>query len=173
MIGLPTKTASRMSARSIFTLLADLVDQLVDGLAHGLCHALAAIRVHHHIGDAAHQVFAEADLRIGGARGGERAARQSDDQVHGDGGRADVAGDAVGFVLETGIERHQGRRPAMDLIVDCGGDLPVALAQDLLHLAIEIGVDRQVLEAPVGLEGRSRRSRSPSGLCMSGSSTST
>ncbi len=131
---------------------ADLVDQLVERLAHGLGHALAAIGVHHHVGDPAHQVFAEADLRIGCARGGQRAARQKRRQMHGDGGRADVAGNPVGFVLETGIECHQCGRPAMERFVDCGGDLPVALAQDLLHLAVEIGVDGDVLEAPVGLD---------------------
>jgi hypothetical protein len=34
-----------------------------------------------------------------------------------------------------------------------GGDLPVTLAQNLLHLAIKIGVNREALEAPVGLNG--------------------
>ena len=43
----------------------DLVDEAGDGLAHGDRHALAAVGIHHHIGDTAHQILAEADLRIG------------------------------------------------------------------------------------------------------------
>ena len=37
-----------------------LADRGPDGRRHGL----AAFRIHHHIGDAAHQVFAEANLRV-------------------------------------------------------------------------------------------------------------
>ena len=72
--------------------------------------------------------------------------------MHGDGGGADVAGDAIGLVLEAGIERHQRCLTAMDRFVNGCGDFPIALAQDLLHLAQKIGVDRKVLEAPVGLD---------------------
>ncbi len=45
-----------------------------------------------------------------------------------------------------------------------------ALAQDALHLRDDVRGDAQVLPAPVLLESTAfRRSRSPSGLCMSGS----
>jgi hypothetical protein len=47
----------------------------------------------------------------------------------------------VGLVLQTGIKRDQCRRSAIDGFMNRGGDLPVTLAQNLLHLAIKIGVD--------------------------------
>ena len=94
---------------------ADLADQVVDRLAHGTCHGLAAVRVHHHVGDAAHQILAEADLRVRRAGGGDDAARQQRHQMHGDGGRADVAGDAVGLVLEAGPQRDDERAATMSL----------------------------------------------------------
>ncbi|MCY1234163.1 hypothetical protein D9M72_467370 [compost metagenome] len=84
-----------------FALGADLADQAVDRLAHRLGHGFPAVRVHHHVGNAAHQVFAEADLRVGGARGADDAAGKQRHQMHGDGGRTDVAGNAIGLVLQT------------------------------------------------------------------------
>ena len=41
-----------------------LADQLVDRLAHGGGQLAIAAGVHHHVGHAAHQVLAEADLRV-------------------------------------------------------------------------------------------------------------
>ncbi len=84
---------------------ADLADQSVDRIAHRLGHRLAAVRVHHHVGDAAHQIFAEADLRVRRAGRGEPPARQQRHQMHGDGGRADVAGNALGLVLQARPQR--------------------------------------------------------------------
>ena len=72
--------------------------------------------------------------------------------MHGDGCRADVASDAIGLVLEAGIERNKCCRSAVDGLVNGGGDLPVASAQDLLNCSEQIGVDRQVLEAPIRLD---------------------
>ena len=134
--------------------LADLADQPVDGLAHRLGHGLAAVRVHHHVGDAAHQIFAEADLRVRRARRGGDAAGQQRHQMHGDGGRADVAGDAVGFVLEARPEADDEGPRGIHVAVDRGGDAPIALAQDRLHLRDEMRGDQQVLPAPVFFEHR-------------------
>ena len=47
------------------SLSADAFDEAVDGVAHGLRHGFPTIRVHHHVGDAAHNVFTEANLGIG------------------------------------------------------------------------------------------------------------
>ena len=49
---------------------AELPDERVDRLAHGRGHLRRAAGVHHRIGDAAHQIFAEADLRVHQAGGG-------------------------------------------------------------------------------------------------------
>ena len=47
-------------------------------LAHRHRHQRGAARIHHGIGDAAHQILAEADLRIHDARGGDHLAAQQD-----------------------------------------------------------------------------------------------
>ena len=107
---------------------ADLVDQSVQGFAHRVGHGLAAVRVHHHVGNAAHQILAEADLWVGGAGRCDGSAREQRRQVHGDRRRADIAGDAVGLVLQAGIERDEARALAVLIAMDGGGYLPFALA---------------------------------------------
>ena len=62
--------------------------------ADGGGHFLLAARIHHHIGDAAHQVFAEADLRVHQAGGGHHLARREIGEMGGNGGGAHVDGDA-------------------------------------------------------------------------------
>ena len=46
------------------TLIADLSDQRIDSFAHRFGHRLAAVGIHHDVGDAAHQILAEANLRV-------------------------------------------------------------------------------------------------------------
>ena len=65
----------------------------------------------------------------------------------GDGGRADVDGDAAGEVLQARPERDH-LRPALRKMHG-GRHLPFALAQDLLHLRQKVEVDPEPLEAPV------------------------
>ena len=45
-------------------LARGFADQRVHRLAHHARQLLVAARIHHHVGNAAHQVFAEADLRV-------------------------------------------------------------------------------------------------------------
>ena len=47
----------------------DLGGQRVQRLADDGGHFLLAARIHHHVGDAAHQIFAETDLRVHQAGG--------------------------------------------------------------------------------------------------------
>ena len=53
-------------------------------------HLLRAARIHHGVGDAAHQILAEADLRVHGAAGRDDLAGCQVAQVRGDGGGAYV-----------------------------------------------------------------------------------
>src|SRR5690606_34297909 len=85
-------------------LVGDRVEQLVERAAHGLGQLDFAARVHHDVGDPAHQVFAEADLRVHHAAGGDHLAGREVAEVGGDGRRADVDGDAIGLVAEAGID---------------------------------------------------------------------
>ena len=175
MIGLPTKTQSKMSLRSTPPSSQTLPISPLTASRTALVMRFAAVRVHHHIGDAAHQILAEADLRVRRAGRGGDAARQQRHQMHGDGGRADVAGDAVGLVLQAGIERDDERARAASMSRWMAAVTPqLPLRRMLLHLR------HADAERPAGPSSPSpsssatfSRSRSPSGLCMSGSSTST
>ncbi len=67
----------------------------------------------HHVRDAAHEVLAEADLRVHRTGRGEHLAGREVAEVAGDGGRADVEGDAVGAVVEAGPDGRD-RRAVVD-----------------------------------------------------------
>ena len=64
MIGLPTSASSRISTRLIPASHRERGDQPVERLADGRGHLAGALGIHHRVGDAAHQVLAEADLRV-------------------------------------------------------------------------------------------------------------
>ena len=119
---------------------ADPRDQRADGLPHGLRQRLAPVGVHHHVRDAAHQILAEADLRVGGAGRGERPAREQRDEVGRDGRRADIDGDAEGEVVKARPKRRDDGR-ACAVVVDGCRHLPFALAQDRLESRQEMGVE--------------------------------
>ena len=68
------------------SFLADLRYQFCQGLAHGLRHLLLAARMHHHVRDAAHQIFAKTDLRIHPTNRGKRLAAGQLNKMHGNRG---------------------------------------------------------------------------------------
>jgi len=72
--------------------------------------------------------------------------------VHGDRGRADITGDAVGLVLQLGPERDDGRPAGVVVAVYCGGGCPLALTQDALHLRQQAEIDIEIGVAPVALD---------------------
>ena len=157
MIGLPTKVASRMSLMSMSGFAGDAGGEAVDGLAHDAGHVGIAARIHHDVGDAAHQVFAEADLRVHDAGRGHDIAGRQFAEMAGDGGGADVEGEAVGLVVEA--RPHRGDLLA---VMDGDGDGPIALAQRLLQVlddpqvAVEPGqapLRRQRLHQPLQVAG--------------------
>ena len=102
MIGLPTITTSSTRSRPTSAAGEQLADQFVDRLAYGGGQLAIAAGVHHHVRHAAHQVLAEADLRVHPAAAGDHVAGEQVAEMAGDGRRADVDGDAVGLVDEPG-----------------------------------------------------------------------
>ncbi len=109
--------------------LRDLGGERVERLAYRRGHFLIAARIHHHIGDAAHQVLAEADLRVHQARRGDDIAIGEIGEMHGDRRRADIDGKSEGLVVEAGPQRDEAIAFAAGARIDGGGDLPFALAQ--------------------------------------------
>ena len=109
-------------------LARGIADQRVDRLAHRARQLLVAARVHHHVGDAAHQILAEADLRVHRPDCCDDLAAREVGQVGGDGRGADVDRDAEGALGEA---RRNGHDVAAFAQRD--GDLPLARAQRLLQ----------------------------------------
>ncbi|MNI30335.1 hypothetical protein D3C73_841810 [compost metagenome] len=150
------RISDKDTVENVFTrniaLGAYLVDQAVQSLAHGIGHRSASVRVHHHIGDAAHQVFAEADLRVGRAGGCHRAAGEKRRKMHGDRRRADITGDPVSLVLQPRIKGDQARAFVLAILVDRRRHLPLAFAQDLLDLRDDMEIHFDIVEMPFGRE---------------------
>jgi hypothetical protein len=74
--------------------------------------------------------------------------------MHGDGGRADVAGDTVGLVVKARPQRDDGGARGVEILVDGGRHAPVALAQGRLDGRNDVLGHQQVLPAPVALQHR-------------------
>ena len=125
----------------------DVGDEAVDRGAHGVGHLLLAARIHHHVRDAAHQVLAEADLRIHHARGGDDLAARQVAQMRGDRRRADVDGEAVDALVEA-----RPHRDDLAAAVHGDGHLPLALAQRRLQLLQHAHVALEARQPPLELE---------------------
>ena len=80
-------------------------DEPVERLADGGGHLGGALGMHHRVRDAAHQVLAEADLRVHHAVAGEDRAVGQVGQVAGDGRGPDVDGDAIRLLVEPRPDR--------------------------------------------------------------------
>ena len=144
MIGLPTSVTSRISPRCDPGLARGFADQRVHRLAHHARQLLVAARVHHHVGNAAHQVFAEADLRVHRPDRGDDLAAREIGEVGGDGGGADIDRDAEGALGEA---RHDGDDVAAFAQRD--GDLPLPRAQRLLQAGKRREIDVRFVEIPL------------------------
>ena len=125
-------------------LARGFADQRVHRLAHHARQLLVAARVHHHVGDAAHQVFAEADLRVHRPDRCDDLAAREIGEVGGDGGRADIDRDAEGALGEA---RHDGDDVAAFAQRD--GDLPFPRAQRLLQTSERREIGVRFVEIPL------------------------
>ena len=131
----------------------NLARQRVDGLAHRVGHLGIAARVHHRVGDAAHQVFTEADLRVHEARGGQNAPVGQVAQMRRNGGGPQVDRQPVNAAfVQAGpdVEDAKALRPLR--LVQRHGDLPFALAQNGLQLAHQRQASGDILDLPLVLE---------------------
>ena len=121
--------------------------EAIEGATHRLGHLLRAPRVHHRVRDAAHQILAEADLRVHEAAGGDDLTGFQVAQVSGDGGGADIDREPVDVLV-------QARPDGDDLLaaVHRGGDLPGPLAQGGLQGAQDRDLAGEPGELPFALE---------------------
>ena len=123
-------------------LLGSLVGQFVQRVDDRVVQGRQPVRrVVVAIADPAHQVFAVGHLRVHAAGRGQHRARPQIAQMHGDGGRADVHGQAVSFFGVAGLHAHR-----LAALPDGDGDLPITLAHDILQLAQQHRVQPHVVE---------------------------
>ena len=104
MMVLPTTTRSTTSSGASPALGGRVLDQPVERLDHGVVQHGQAVRVLHDVGDARHQIFAVADLRVHAAFGGQQPAGAQLTQVRHHGRRAHVHRHAVGQLLVAGLD---------------------------------------------------------------------
>ena len=121
--------------------------QFAQGLSHGRRHLRRAARVHHRIRHPAHEVFAEADLRVHATRGRDHFAADEIAKVRGDRRRTDVDGEAIRFFMESGPDRNDARR-----VVHGDRDLPLSGAQGRLQLLQDRQIAFEILELPLARE---------------------
>jgi hypothetical protein len=91
--------------------VGNLAGERVDRAADRAGHLSIAARVHHHIGDTAHQIFAEADLRVHHSGRCQDLAGRQRAQMRRDRRRADVDGEAEDPVVEPRPDGGDARKP--------------------------------------------------------------
>ena len=101
MIGLPTSVISKISLRS--TPASRAASPISASIASRTARvsSVVAARIHHHIGDAAHQILAEADLRIHRADRSDDGAGREIAEMRRDSRRAHVDRDAEGALARS------------------------------------------------------------------------
>ena len=103
-------------------------DQSINRLADSLGQLGVAARIHHGVGDPAHQVLAEADLRVHDSDRRDDLSGRKVGQVGGHGCRTDIVGKPVGLVAKSRPDRDDPLSP-----VNRDGRRPVAVAKNFLQ----------------------------------------
>ena len=123
--------------------------QLLQRGDDGPVHLLRAVRVHHHVADPAHQVLAEAHLRVHRRLGRFDHTGAQIAQMHDHGGRPDVDGQAVRALGIAGLHaQHLAVLPERD------GQRLFAGREHRLELGQRGRVDRQAAQLPLGQQRR-------------------
>jgi hypothetical protein len=158
---IPASSASPLARSPMAARTASVISRVAAGVHHGVAHP-------------AHQVLAEADLRVHHARGGQHATVREVAQMRRDGGGAEVDGKPVKpALMQPGPDAEDLVAVGIGRAVQRDADLPVALAQrGLQRCRTASGAVTPVIPH-CSASAAFSRSRSPEGSCMSGSATST
>ena len=122
------RSSRRCRSRGDAGLRRDLADEAVDRLAHGRGHLAVAAGMQHHVGDAAHQILAEADLRV------HRPAEASTSPLTRSQRCAAMVVEPMSTATPNAFSTRPGQtRDDIAARADGDGDLPAAGAQGLLQ----------------------------------------
>ena len=128
-------------------LLCRLRRKRAHGLADDLCHLALATRVHHHVGDPAHQIFTKSNLRVHHPDGGQHLAARQIGEMSGDGRRPDIEGNTAHGVSVPGPHGDDSC-----VIMHRNRDFPLTLAQCSLEVLHQAKVAVQVGQPPLELQ---------------------
>ncbi len=135
--------------------LRELGGQLREAAADDARQLLSGAGVEHDVGDAAHQVLAEADLRVHLTGGREHVSAPEVAQVTRHRRRADVEGDAVRVLVEPGPDCRDRAS-----VVNRDRDAPAARAKRRLEIVEHVRVELELFERPFACESLAQ----PSGI---------
>ena len=127
--------------------LRELGRELREAAADGARELLLGAGVHHHVGDAAHQILAESDLRVHLSCRSEHVAGGEVAEVAGDRRRADVEGDPEHRLVEARPDAGDHRA-----VVHGDRDAPASPAQGLLQPRQDVRVALEPHQPPLALE---------------------
>ena len=128
-------------------LRGHFLGELVDCVAHHTGHLHLASRIHHHIGDAAHEVFAKADLRIHDTRRGQHLSGGEVAEVCRNRGGTHIHRKPAERLLEPGKDAND-----LTQVIHGNGDGPFALTKFLLKRLKDAQLKSQILELPFALQ---------------------
>ena len=128
-------------------LSGNVTGELVERGAHGVRHVDLAAGVHHHVRDAAHQVFAKANLWVHHTSRGHHFAGFQVAQMGRDGRGAHVHRHAEQVFVQAGPHRDDALAG-----MHRHGDLPAPFAQDRLQHLQHLEVAPQVGQTPFKFE---------------------
>jgi len=125
----------------------NFADKIVQCRAYGVRHLDFATGIHHHIGNAAHQIFAKANLRVHqtGRRQGLTIIKIG--KMRGDGGGTHINGNTI-----SGLNQARINRDNIVAFANGDGDFPFALAKRLLQATQHRQIGHCRINIPLCLE---------------------
>ena len=128
--------------------------QLLQGSPDGCGHFDITTGIHHDIGNPAHQVFTEADLRVHQARRRNDFACREIGEMCRNGGGTNIDGESENRIVKARPDRHKPIATAGCTRIHRTGDFPFSLAQGLLQAGENMELASYILNVPLAFQRR-------------------
>ena len=129
-------------------LARDVRGECLQRLTHGPCQLHFASGIHHDVGNTAHEILAETNLRVHDAGGRHYFAAGEVAQVRRNGGGAHVHRETEDAIVEPGPHGDD-----VAILVDGDRDLPIAVTQRRLQSVQHFEVATEALQPPLEIQG--------------------